>query len=167
MGLRAEDSTPAKFMQQHDLDNRDAGMDYSFGRPVREVFGAAHKLTGNSFDEVKIYHVFAGGTPRQQEWKKELFARIANSWAAWREEHWRKHLKDHGYSRVNQPVFRPAATALDSLGQEQRFNTGHGASGWILGSYVNPKTRHSFLDLDTGRASGLPEKWRKSKVVEL
>ncbi len=166
MGLQAEDKVLAKFMQQHDLDKGDSGERYSFGRPVREIFGALHKLTGNSFDEEQIYHVFAEGTPRQQELKKELFARVAKSWADWWEQHWREHLKDPAYSRVNLPVFRPAATAPVPLGQKQRIKTGSSASGWILGSYVDPKTRTAFLDLDTGRASGLPEKWRKANDIE-
>src|SRR5579875_784041 len=46
MGLQAEDKVLAKFMQQHDLDKGDSGERYSFGRPVREIFGALHKLTG-------------------------------------------------------------------------------------------------------------------------
>jgi hypothetical protein len=30
----------------------------------------------------------------------------------------------------------------------------------MLGSYLNPKSRTVFLDLDIGRASALPEKWK-------
>ena len=40
MGLRAEDETLAKWAQQHDLGGGESGNRYSFGRPVREIFGA-------------------------------------------------------------------------------------------------------------------------------
>ncbi len=51
MGLRAEDAELLKFAQQHDRDPSNRGKEYSFGRPVNEVFGALHQLAGINLDD--------------------------------------------------------------------------------------------------------------------
>jgi hypothetical protein len=166
MGLRAEDKLLAAFMQEHDLYDRDEGMNYGFGRPVREIFGALTKLTGKSFGEDQLYFIFTGGTARQQQLKQELFERTAKKWADWWEQHWKEYVVDAAYARVNLPVPQPVATAGAPFDPQQHLKTVSGGSGWILGSYSNAKTRRAFFDLDTGRAVGLPENWRQAENTE-
>ncbi|MEX2140548.1 MAG: hypothetical protein WD894_14895, partial [Pirellulales bacterium] len=166
MGLRAEEESLAKFMQQYDLDDRDEGMRYGFGRPVREICGALTKLTGQSFGEEQIYSVFAGGNAIQQQLKEQLFRRIAKNWADWWEQHWSDYLEDTAYSRVNLPESQSVAAVPLLIHQQRRFKIGDASSGWILGSFADPKTKDAFYDLDTGRAAGLPNKWRQTKDIK-
>ena len=165
MGLRAEDEKLAAFMKKHDLDDRDEPLRYGFGRPVREIFGAIQKLTGHSFEEEQLFHVFAGGGAHQQRMKQRLFARSAKEWAAWWESHWSEKITEAAYSRVDLPDLETDATMATSV-EGRRFKTGGGSSNWILESFSKPKAQRVFFDLDTGRAAGLPQQWRDSKSIE-
>ena len=164
VGCRLEDPVLLKFMHKHELGEHHEKNQFSFGRPVREVFGALHKLTGKRFDEDQVYSIFLEGLPTQQALQRELFDRIARQWAGWWEQHWKESVSDAAYSRVNLPEFRREATSLPQPGTH--FKTSGGASNWILESISNSKAEVVFLDLDTTRVSPLPEKWRQIKNVE-
>lgn len=166
MGLHAADESLAAFMRKHDLDKHDQGRLYGFGRPVREIFGALHTLTGHSFDDEQLYMVFAEGTPHQRQLQRELFAEAARKWADWWEQHWKDYVKDPAWSRVNLPRPQPVTAARNSFNPQQRLKTDGEHSDWVFGSYADPKTGWAFLDLDTGRVTGLPEKWRQAGNIE-
>ena len=107
MGLEGGDATLVKFMQQNGLDkiHKDnpfnQGNRYSFGRPIREIFGALEGLSGQKFDEEELYHMFSGGSANQERQKRKLFNRTASQWALWWEQHWAEHVQDVTYSHVN------------------------------------------------------------------
>ena len=91
MGLPIEDHNYdlARFMQRHDLTKPDRKNNYySFGRPVREVFGALRSITGRDFGEEQLYRIFAddNDTSREKTAKAKHFHTIAARWHDWWEE---------------------------------------------------------------------------------
>jgi hypothetical protein len=136
------------------------GTHYSFGRAVNEIRVTLQKMTGAKNGEDEIVHVTLGGTPRQQFLQRSLYQRCAERWAGWWELHWKEHVADVRYSRVN---LMPLAKESHAAGN---FPQGPGAKfdemhrNYVLESVRNPKAKRVFIDLDTGRESRLPEQLR-------
>lgn len=164
MGLLTEDTELAKFAQKYDLDKTHTGRQYAFGRPVREIFGALQKLTGQSFNEEELYFVFLEGTRSQQRLKQELYYRTAKKWADWWDENASKYTQDPTYSHLN--LEKLTAESKEPSPATIHYKTSDGSSGWVLESVLEPKSRCVFYDLDTGRKAALPEKWRDVKNIE-
>ncbi len=166
MGLRAVDPELLKFAQANDLDPTHRGDLYGFGRPVREICGALHKLTGKEFGEKELFNVFFEGSKSQQQRKRVYFHRIAEAWAEWWEQNWTDYVQDQEYSKVNLPK-REDEGAILPPAADSHFKTdnGGGGSNWILESYQNPKARIVFYDFDVGRVAALPEKWRNASDI--
>lgn len=156
MGYRCNDAELFAFMKKHDNDDQDRGDHYSFGRPINEFRTALQKLTGNKLTEDELVYVSLSGTEQQQKQKRELFERCALRWADWWNEHGREIVKDPQYATVKMTISAPvtdSSTVLPSL----ILAEGSGSSNCILESVRNPKARHVFVDLDTGRESPLPK----------
>jgi beta-lactamase regulating signal transducer with metallopeptidase domain len=164
MGLRSEDAELAKFAQQHELNEKHEGKEYDFGRPVREIFGALQKLTGQHMGEEELFHAFLEGTTAQKRMKRDLFYRTAKKWSDWWERNASDSVKDSAYARVN--LAKMPVDAVEPARAETHYKTVGGGSNWILESVFDPKPHLSFYDLDTGRAAELPEKWRDPKTVQ-
>lgn len=169
MGLRIDgtDQTLLKFMQQHDLSPKHNGNEYDCGRPVREIFGALHSLTGQNFGEQELFSVFLNKNdfPSQKHAKAVLFQRIAERWAQW----WQLE----GHKLTNDPSFHtvklsplPVLAPSDSISADAQLKTESGTSNWILEPMRRASSRRSFYDLDTGRAARLPKRWRDKKLSE-
>ena len=167
MGLNANDAELAKFMQKHDLDERDEKQDFGFGRPVREIIGALKKLTGHSFDDEELFHIFIDGTVRQKQMKEDLFYRHAEKWAGWWEKNAADHVKDAAYAKVNLPKRELPPEPKLAKGNLQHYRTESGGSNWMLESYQDPKAKWAiFFDFDTGRVGKLPAKWKEEKNLD-
>jgi hypothetical protein len=164
MGLVAEDAELIKFAQQYDLAPplRDKDNRYSFGRPVREIFGALQSLTGQNFGEEQLYHIFLDGLPSQRRMKRKLYQRTAQAWAGWWET---VEIGDPQYARVNLPEVAEEKIE-EPLPPGMHFKTNGGHSGWILESVLNPESKTVFYDVDTGRVSDLPERWRAAENIQ-
>lgn len=167
MGLIADDAELAKFMQKHDLDDRDEKQNFGFGRPVREILGAIKKLTGHSMQDEELFHIFLDGTARQKEMKQDLFRRHAEKWAAWWEANAMTHVKDTAYGKVNLPKREPTTEPSVAKGNLQHYRTDSGGSNWMLQPYSDPKADWAvFYDFDTGRVGKLPAKWKGEKNLD-
>jgi hypothetical protein len=175
MGLRGQDANLVKFMQQYGLRNArtadrfNQGDRYSFGRPVCEVFGALEMLSGQKFDEEELYSVVLGGIATQELQRRRLFQRTALHWADWWEKHWSEYVQDVAYSHVNLAAFQGSDGNLTGPKPGTHFKTVGGSSNVVLQSVFDPEAREArtvFYDLDTGRQSGLPAKWRDGKGAE-
>ncbi len=166
MAIRAEDVELAKFARQHDLSRSldGNGHGYSFCRPVREVFGALEKLTGQNLGEEELFNVDLEGIEVQKRLKRELFNRTAEKWANWWESHAADLIKDPAFSRVN--LTKKPATATETARAGAHYKTTGEHNNWVLRSIFDPKPEISFYDLDTGRTAALPEKWRDPKTVQ-
>lgn len=166
MGLRSDDADLAKWTQQHDLNERpSSGNEYDFGRPVREIFGALHKLTGQTMGEQELNFMSLGGVESQRQMKQELFYREAKRWAGWWDQHAAEFTQDPAYAHVNLPPPAVAAVAkAPQAGAHFRVRSRHSNSQ--LTSVFNSTADQTFYDLDTGRVAGLPQKWRGSKNIE-
>ncbi len=155
-------------MQQHDLSSTEDndGKEYDFGRPVREVFGALQSLTGQNFGEQQLYHIFINDDdfPSQIKSKQILFHQAAERWAEW----WRLHgdglTDDVAYHAIELPPL-PDASEARSLASDAPLNSASGSSNWLLESVQRPGSRTVFYDLDTGRATPLPERWRDEPMT--
>ncbi len=149
-GLLVEDAALRTFMQEIDLGNR-RGQYFSLGRPVREVFGALHKLTKQDFQDDTLFSVFLSDGAHRQSLQRQLYRKQAERWQRWWEAHWREFTDDESYRLVHLPPENGEVTEPpDALGSHPKIGGG-GAIGMILspssekGMYVD-----HFLDLDTG-----------------
>jgi hypothetical protein len=165
MGLVAADPDLIKFAQANDLDRDDAGGEYGFGRPVLEIFGAIHKLTGHELNDDELYSIFQVGLPSQQQLKRELFQRRTIAWAEWWEQNWSKHLQDEDYSQVNL-IIPEDEGGIEPPQLDGEFRTSRGGSNWLLESVYDPNAKRVFYDLDIGRVGALPKKWREAENVD-
>ena len=165
MGLTVDDPELLKFAQANDLNPTNRANEYGFGRPVREICGALHKLTGKEFGEEELFGVFFVGPASQQQRKHVCFQRLAETWAEWWEQKWMDYIQDNDYSKVHLPKREDEGPILPPSA-DSHFKTGGGGSNWILESYQNPKAKIVFYDFDVGRAAALPEKWRNASDIE-
>lgn len=158
-GLTATDPELVKFAQQHDRDLSHRGNEYSFGRPVNEIFGALHKLTGQKFDESELVFLSDRGFPSQRQARERLVYNTAKKWADWWENHGAAAVPDQAYSRVNVPP-APENNETWSLTPGMRFKMNGGGGNCLLESVLDPKAETVFHDFDTGRYAALPARWR-------
>jgi beta-lactamase regulating signal transducer with metallopeptidase domain len=159
-GLVVGDEGLTKFMQQHDVDDRDRGQHFSFGRPVREVFGALEKLTKQKLGEEAIFMIHLADDPNSQKSQRRLYHVQADRWQAWWDAHWREFTSDKAYSRVDLPV-EPQSTPqpVAALGPQPRL--GEGVQQEVLSPSGESGTQ--FLDLDTGLEPKWPDTIRKDE----
>lgn len=164
MGLLADDPELAKFAQKYDIDGHNRGVEYDVGRPVREIFAALEKLTGQKFDEQELYSISMSGLPAQQQMKRALYYRTAKKWAEWWQQNAANYTQDPKYAQVG--LAEPAAQAAEPLPANAHLKLSGGMSGQVLQVVSNPKSRLSFYDLDTGRHAALPGKWRELQDID-
>jgi hypothetical protein len=166
MGLRATDPVLAAFAQRHDLsETKEGNGDYSFGRPVREIFGALQKLTGQHFGEEELYHVFRSDySSTQNRLRERLYHQMAEKWATHWEAEWSKYLSDREYAHVGLPKLEEVKAPE---GLATHFKTSGPSSNWLLQSVFRSGSRRVFLDFDTGRTARLPDKWRSAEDISL
>lgn len=160
MGLKATDKELAKFAQQHDVNPRDTGRDYDFGRPVREVFGALQTLSGTNFDDERVYHIFDGGTDRHRYLKQRLYHDRAVAWEAWWKQTGAALVADPAYKEVGLPP-APVAPPVPVPSETVRRKAVLQESNAVL-SPPNGTLPYcwEFVDLDTGRATVLPKRFQ-------
>src|SRR5262249_26786273 len=121
-GLIAPDGALAEFMQTHDLREGQGGQYFDFGRPVREIFGALHKLTGQNFDDSELFALNRSNDPRRQRQQRQLLTQRALRWQAWWEAHCREFTNDPVYQRAHLQVDdQPPGTASIQLGPNARI----------------------------------------------
>jgi hypothetical protein len=151
-GLLVADGELTKFMRQHDLDERDFGAYFNFGRPVREVFGALHKLTGQDFEDQALYSIMRSEDPNGRALQQGLYHRQALKWQTWWEAHCQEFTKDEAYSLVRLPPEEPVeGRPVLALGPKAKL--GEGSRGATLSPPGEGGDK--FVDLDTG----LEPKW--------
>ena len=163
MGLYTTDLALLKFAQRFDRVEQYRENLYSFGRPVNEILAALNKLTGQKFDQVELWTIIGDGFPPQQRARELLFYRAAKQWADWWEKHWSDYLKDAAYSRVNLSA-TPGTKEAWQLIPGMKFTTTRYWPNHLLEPVLDTKTQRVFFDLDTGRYSYVPEKWRTASI---
>ncbi len=150
-GFAVSDKNLLDFMQTHDLDPGKEGDVFDLGRPVREVFGALHRLTGQDFGDDELFQVHLSDDPRRQVLQRRLFARQAQQWQAWWNENGRNHTEDPAYQQVQLPALNePLPPASEKLGPTARLG------GRLIGVTLSPPIPEGshpwhFYDLDIGR----------------
>ncbi len=161
MGLRSEDAELATWAQQYDLDGDSGGLEYSFGRPVREVCRTLEKLTGQKFDEEQIFSTFLSGLPSQRRMRQRMYYQTAKRWADWWDANAGLFTNDLAYARAN--LLPLALEPEQPLAADAHYQIDGGGSNWILQSVLEAKPHTAFYDFDTGRRAGLPRQWREVK----
>ena len=158
MGLRVQDKELEPFAHKHDLNDRDEPGRYDVGRPVREIFGALHKLTGENLEDEQVFSIFVSGNEHQVAMKRDIFHRQATKWAKWWEANAAKFDVEEEYRVVKLPPHEKAKVVEPSV--DTPYKTEYGSSNCMLNPLQTADARKVFFDFDTGRASKLPKKWR-------
>ncbi len=167
MGYRCDDPELMKFMQEHDNSDR-KGNHYSYGRPVNEVYRTLERWTGVANGWNRLAFVSdREGTPRQRQLKQKLFQTNATRWAGWWNEHWRDHVEDAKWSKVDLPDFEYDMPLIHELDRDKPLKRVSGRGNMIAQSVYDVKSGRTFFDLDTGQWSGLPQRFRKLSREEL
>ncbi|WP_425395247.1 carboxypeptidase regulatory-like domain-containing protein [Aeoliella sp.] len=168
MGLRIRgaDESLLEFVQANDLDRRNSGSEYGFGRPVREVFGALQSLTGQKFGEQELYSIFLNDDdlPGQKRAKRLLYHRVAKQWAEWWNEHASEYTDDPAFQSVEIPTLPESTKKEVALAADTPLETASGSGNWILQSARRLRGQ-VFYDLDTGRATSLPKRWHDQQFT--
>jgi 5-hydroxyisourate hydrolase-like protein (transthyretin family) len=155
-GLIVGDDDLMDFMQTHDLDKGRGGTYFGLGRPVREISGALHRLTGQDFADAELFGMSLSEDPRRQVLQRRIYRRQAQRWQAWWEANWRRFTDEAAYQKVNLDVAdEPLPAAPPALGRTARV------SGVMNEAVLSPATqpgRHAWhcYDLDTGSAPKWP-----------
>lgn len=147
-GLIVPDAKLSAFLHQHDLGGM-KGSYFSYGRPVREVFGALHKLTGQDFDDSELYGIHRCEDPRRQVLQRRLYVRQSRRWQTWWEANWTKFTHDAAYEKVHLSSTDESLPPPTSLSRLSRLGDG------LRGEVLSPpgekgKSATYFFDLDTG-----------------
>ncbi len=158
MGLIAEDKQLREFAHKFDLGQRDDAPFYSFARPVREVFGALHKLTNQQLNDEQLFHIFLDGTDTQRRMKQAMFNQQALAWEVWWETKADKHGVPEAFHVVGLPKLVLDAKAA-ALKPDARYKSDESHSNWILESMATKGAKRIAFDFDTGRVSPLPTPW--------
>jgi hypothetical protein len=155
-GLIAHDPELLAFMQKHDHEGSNQGTHYSFGRSATEFRVTLQRLTGVKQGEDEIVFIFLEGTQRRQHLQRALYHRCAERWANWWQFNWKRYVADERYAKVNLPPLGEEPNPVKAFPQGQHVKLDGRHSGQILESVRNPKAKHVFIDLDTGRECSLP-----------
>jgi 5-hydroxyisourate hydrolase-like protein (transthyretin family) len=154
-GLIVSDQGLTDFMQTHDLNKGKGGTYFDLGRPVREIIGTLHALTGWNYDDAELFSMSLSEDPRRQVLQRRIYRRQALEWQAWWEANAQRFTDNAAYQKVNLDVVdEPLPPASHALGKTARL------SGVVDGAVLSPALEagpHAwhFCDLDTG----LGPKW--------
>ena len=72
-GLIVGDHELTDFMQTHDLKQGKGGTYFDLGRPVREIIGTLHGLTGQAFDDAELFSISLSEDPRRQVLQRKSY----------------------------------------------------------------------------------------------
>lgn len=144
--LAVEDGDLTAFMQKHDMDDRDGGTHFGYGRPVREVFGAIHKLSGKDFADKALYFSLSKD-PWRESMQRQIYDKQARLWQKWWEDNWRDFTDDDTYSKVKLPM----ATFDVQVQNDIQLTPEAKIEGVYSGATVAPpgESGSHLMDLDT------------------
>jgi beta-lactamase regulating signal transducer with metallopeptidase domain len=155
-GLTVIDKDLMDFMLTHDL-RKEKGREYfDLGRPVREIIGALHGLTGQHFQDAEPLGMCLSEDPRRQVLQRRIYQHDAQQWQAWWEANWRAYTADTVYQKVNLKVGdEPLPPAAQVPGKTARV------SGGLIGAVLSPATQEGqyawyAYDLDAGSGADWP-----------
>ena len=149
-GLMVDDKELLEFMQLHDLDKDNREKLFGLGRPVREVFGALHKLTGQNFNDRELSMLSLSQDPRRQILQRSIFVQHAKRWQEWWQVNWQSFTKDAAFQKVDLKfVEEPMPLAVQTLGKTAKL------AGVSIGKVLSPAIQGGeyasyFHDLDSG-----------------
>ncbi len=159
-GLIVEDADLAAFMQQHDLDKKRGGKYFSFGRPVREVFGALKSLADKGFGEGELFSMHRSKDARSLHLQQSRYQNVAEKWQTWWEANWQDFDVDEKYRRVNLPALAEFddSTAPRGLEITADAQIDRSSRGWVLSPIGNKgRGKTFFMDIDTGLTPAWPK----------
>ncbi len=164
-GLMVDDKDLLEFMQLHDLDKDKREKHFGLGRPVREVFGALHKLTGQDFNDRELSMLSLSQDPRRQILQRRIFVQHAKRWQEWWQANWQSLTKDAAFKNVDLKfVEEPMPPAVQALGKTAKL------VGVSQGEVLSPAIQGGeyathFYDLDSGYEPIWPAEVPKDETV--
>ncbi|MCC9604736.1 hypothetical protein LOC68_26515 [Blastopirellula sp. JC732] len=149
-GLRIDSSELTALLRKYDLDEQDRGDWISYERPVGEICGALHKLTGQNFDDMALSSIHLSEDPRRAIMQQRRFDRHAQLWQSWWEQNWRTLTLDEQFATVGlKSEEKPIPPPMAELGPTAKYGNGRIGASLSPVSVQGRYNRH-FLDLDTG-----------------
>jgi len=174
MGYRSADPVLADFLAKNDAgrfhygDSMRDRQGYGCGRPVREVCETLHEWTKVDQGWLEINFIHDDESTARQRWlKQRLYADCAQRWSDWWSVHWKELIDDPQYSVVGLKIESPAEVPSPMLDLSRTLTRVTGVSNCYSEPFTNRTARDVFLDLDTGRSSGLPAGWKDKPDDEL
>ncbi len=158
-GLIVGDAQLLKFMQQHDLDAENRGRHFGFARPVREVFAALNKITGQRLGENELFNIHRAKDQRTLYRQQQQYQAVAENWRDWWEKHFPEFGVDQSLGTVNLSPLPPLDLSSLPTGRQLGNNAqiDRSIKGQTLSPIEDKQGRHYFLDLDTGRTIAWPK----------
>ncbi|OAI51658.1 hypothetical protein AYO47_06955 [Planctomyces sp. SCGC AG-212-M04] len=175
MGYHTADPELLAFLSRNDAGfhrrpaNAPPDTHYSYGRPIREVCETLEAWTkmNHGWLEINFISIGPSTSPRQRWLQQKLYNQCAERWATWWSQHWSEHVADPAWSRVDLKLDSPAEVPSPFLDLSRPLKHEGGRSNCFAEPFMNRKARDVFLDLDTGRSSGLPPEWKSKSDAEL
>ncbi len=163
-GMTVDDDDLLKFMQENDLNEENRGMDFGFGRSVREILGALHKLTRHDFDDWRLFQVHLRRDPRGKALQVRLFRDQSIRWQEWWEKNAGTFVSDKEHQQVGLPKWKEEPLPEPGLGKNPTIE------GGVAGMVLSPpgetaRYRTLFMDLDTGATPGWPKSIREERTA--
>ena len=159
-GCIVDDLELTQFMLKHQIEPKQRGTHFGFGRPVREVHAALHRLTKHGTVTTPVSLLVRREDPRARSFQEKAYHRVAKQWADYWESHWKEFDVPQEYSVVELPDYTPPdltdyPTGL-TLTAKARID--YSASGNLISPIGDPDRRADFFfDLDVGRWPSWPK----------
>ena len=178
-GLLIEnDPELAQFMQEYDNGNigkprrpgNKSGL-FSFGRPIREIMPTLEAMTGQSLGWNELNFAQFGGSAEQQRIQRKQFLQLAERWAAWWSNNWRRFVKSDADAQLD--LIRNSldryAKSIPLPPHQPRTEFPCGPKVTIDGGSINNNPQsfdespsQGFWDLDSGRQPNPPPELLKN-----
>ena len=170
----AGDPKLGQFMREHDSEYRgNTGKTpqgqivyFSYGRPIYEIMPALEKLVGGVGGWRELRFVYNEGGRERRRLQSRLFLQLAERWADWWSQNWRKYVKTEAEAQIDQTrqALEQYSRSLSAASHQPRRSgfpcgpnvvvEGGSQDGWTPSFDERPAD--AFRDLDTGRLPNPP-----------
>ncbi len=139
---------------------------FFYGRPIYEIMPALEKLVGGGGGWRELRFVFNEGGRERRRLQSRLFLQLAERWADWWSQNWRKYVKTEAEAQIDQTrqALEKVSRSLSATSHQPGRSgfpcgpsvvvEGGSGDGWTPSFDECPAD--AFRDLDTGRLPNPP-----------
>ena len=174
-GLEIEDE-PAllEFMQRHDTFGNVRASHFNYSRAIREIMITLQNMTGETHGWMELNFAFLEGGAEQERIQRGLFLKLAQRWADWWSQNWRRYVKDEAeaqLSSIQESLKANSELLAAASNRPPRSEFPCGPNVTLADGFTDHHVRSfeespssGFLDLDTGRHARPPEELVKKST---